>query len=142
MSLAVVSMSLVLSRISVRVLCEIIFLSLRHAPSSGAYLAVRWRGASDCTSTRTSSDKSIEGCSGEVTIHQVACHFRVLHSCGTHEKSTMDCSLTQVEKDMNALTPVEATRRCADEKGCPDICFTEQGSRLEDPHRPLENLLS
>src|SRR5258708_37763876 len=110
MSLAVVSMSLVLSRISVRVLCEIIFLSLRHAPSSGAYLAVRWRGASDSTSTRTSSDKSIEGCSGEVTIHQGACQFRVLHSCGAHEKSTRDRCLTQVQKGMNELPPLERTR--------------------------------
>src|SRR5260370_12416608 len=112
MSLAVVSMSLVLSRISVRVMCEIIFLSLRHAPSSGAYLAVRWRGASDCTSTRTSSDKSIEGCSGEVTIHQVACHFRILHSCATHGKGTMDCSLTQLDNHTNAITPADATPRC------------------------------
>src|SRR2546426_12789626 len=69
----------------------------------------------------TSSDKSIEGCFGEVTTHQMACHFR-FHSCRTHEKSAMDCSRTQVEKEMKAMTPVEATRRCAGEKGCPDIC--------------------
>ena len=56
----------------------------------------------------------------------------------------MDCSQAQGEKEMNAMTTVEATRRCAGEKGCPGICpcFTEQGNRLEDPRRPLENLLS
>src|SRR5712691_5497054 len=52
----------------------------------------------------------------------MACHFPLLHSCGTHEKSAMDCSRTQVEREMKAMTPVEATRRCAGEKGCPDIC--------------------
>src|SRR5256714_6776481 len=30
-------------------------------------------------STRTSSDKSIEGYSGEVSVHQMACHFNSLH---------------------------------------------------------------
>jgi hypothetical protein len=46
----------------------------------------------------------------------MACHFHVLHSCGTHEKSAIDCSLAKVEKEMNAMTTVEATRRCAGEK--------------------------
>jgi hypothetical protein len=39
------------------------------------YPSGRCRGASHCTSTRTSSDKSIEGCSREVTFHQMPCHF-------------------------------------------------------------------
>ena len=56
----------------------------------------------------------------------------------------MACALAQGEKEMKAMTPGEATRRGAGEKGCPDICprFTAQGPRLQDPRHPSANLLS
>src|ERR1700738_3318672 len=82
MSLAGVSTTVVLSQISVIVLGKLIFLSFRHAPSSGRVSISTMSGASDGTSITTSSVKSIIGYSEEVSVHQIACHFNLLHFWG------------------------------------------------------------